>query len=677
MRTYLKPVLYLAISVVIAATSFAVFNACQKTLENGDSVDLGESAGPFAVSGEIWNAEKGTCTLRLLVADADDAAIAIMRSSSDPVAVQVNGIPRSTDSFPDTRQVLIVPVVDAGSVLAGTPTAENVDETSPSETEDTSIRETAAFEVNISTGRWDASDQIFIGTEYSVMNTFVIEYRIASAVVLTVLVIMLLYGLSLYLSKKTETYLRPFLAYTSLLAFWLLMINTPNTNLLPHGVFDFIQVCGHFYVAYIPFAICVILVDVAIPRRLSILFRWQGLLLAPLALGTLGFFTSFGAVMIVTLLMCLCFAGYALSVSYWRGSPGTTILLIGFGITMGLKITAFLVDYGLAVDSILFLTMRKTRFLNIPVLLAIMVFLNRRFATNFLKSEQLGALLDKEVEMRTSELERQQNMRLGMMANIFHDLRTPLFVMKNCLDTLGSSSGEKGAVLTVLNDRVAFLSRLIDDLFTASKLEDDDLIFGEEPVDIDETIDGIAEASQLLASQNGITLAVEREDRCITWGDPHYLSRAFENLITNAIRYTPEGGTAQVEVYRRGPDIFAAISNTGKGISPESLVHIFERYYHRNETTPKSPSSGLGLSIAQSIIEKHRGTIAVMNRPGEGCTFLVRLPALDEIGFGEESGRVDIPSESSASQESGCASESSPEQVPKSPPSPLPEQSNV
>ena len=86
----------------------------------------------------------------------------------------------------------------------------------------------ADVEVELATARWDASDCIYVGTETAVVNAFVIDYRVVNAVSMAVLAIMILYGLSLYLSKRTETYLRPFIAYASLLMFWLAMTNAPQ-----------------------------------------------------------------------------------------------------------------------------------------------------------------------------------------------------------------------------------------------------------------------------------------------------------------------------------------------------------------------------------------------------------------------------------------------------------------
>ena len=114
-----------------------------------------------------------------------------------------------------------------------------------------------------------------------------------------------------------------------------------------------------------------------------------------------------------------------------------------------------------------------------------------------------------------------------------------------------------------------------------------------------------------------------------TWGDRYYLSRAVENLVVNAIRYAPRSGIVRMRLSRQGKHACLSIFNSGEGISPDELPRVFERYYHRSETTRANSSSGLGLSIAWAVIQKHRGSIEVESSPGQGCTFKVWLPLLE------------------------------------------------
>lgn len=612
----LRPVFFLVASVALSALAAALSSGMQGSVPNGGTVGFSEEGGPYAVQGAAWDEAEKTCSASFQVEDPSDTAIAIVRASSGYMSVTVNGIAVEPKDYTDARQASVVSLAGIG-LESGSGSGCTVD-------------------LEVSTGRWDSSDQVYVGSESAVVDTFVVEYRVVNAIAMATLAVMVLYGSSLYLSKKTESYLRPFIAYTLLLSFWLIMTNAPRSEALAPELFDFMQVCGHFYVAYIPFAICVILSGHPVARRSSFFFRWQGLLLVPLACGALGFFTSFGATMAVVLAACLLYGGRALVSSSLDGVPGANVLIVGFGVTMGLKIMAVFVDYGLVADSMVFFTMRKTRFLNVFVLLAIMVFLNRRFAANFTKTEDQSALLDSMVVERTAELERQQGLRLGMMANIFHDLRTPLFVIKSCVEDIEASGGADASATALLKDRVSLLSRLIDDLFTASKLEDDDVMLAEEPVDLQRMVRAVADAARPIAARSRVSLDCEAEERYFTWGDPYYLARALGNLVENAIQHAPEKSSVSVQLRREREKALVSVHNGGAGIDPEDLPRIFERYYHRSERASANASSGLGLSIAQSVVRKHRGDILVESEPGRGCTFTASFPILPQEASGQE-----------------------------------------
>ncbi len=603
----LIPSLLLVCAVALSAFLAVCSGLFQPVVENGGFVSL--AGGRIcAIEGERWDERTGTCVAGFRVEDPSECAVAVVRASSGPMQVKVNGFVVEPKEYDEARQASVVTMAGLDLPKDG--------------------QGVAHVEIEIATGRWDVSDRMYVGTEPAVVNAFVIDYRAVNAVSMAVLAVMILYGFSLYLSKRTEAYLRPFIAYASFLMFWLVMTNASRTEAVAPGLFDFVQVCGHFYVAYIPFAICVLLSGSPIPKSIRPFFRWQGLLLVPLAFGTLGFFTSFGLVMATMLLACLACGGFALVSGGCHGIPGTSILLVGFGATMGLKIAAFFVDYGLVADSVLFFTLRKSRFLNVFVLAAIMVFLNRRFAANFRKTEDQSALLDRMVAERTVELERQQQLRLGMMANIFHDLRTPLFAIRSCVAGMEERRVRESDV-ALLKDRVALLSRLTEDLFTAAKLEDDDVALIEEPVCLRDTLLLAVGASRPMAREAGVELRCEVEAAHCTWGDAHYLARAFENLVANAVQHAPEGSTVTARLWRDGGSVCASIHNEGAGIDPSDMPHIFERYYHRSRTARDHASSGLGLSIAQSVVQKHQGDILVESEPGHGCTFTVLLPAFE------------------------------------------------
>lgn len=109
--------------------------------------------------------------------------------------------------------------------------------------------------------------------------------------------------------------------------------------------------------------------------------------------------------------------------------------------------------------------------------------------------------------------------------------------------------------------------------------------------------------------------------------DPGRITRVLHNLLSNALAHTPAGGEVQVEAAAEGGSLWVRVADTGSGIAPENLPHVFDRLY-RADTSRSSGGSGLGLSICKSIVEAHRGTIAVMSEPGRGTAVTFTLPGL-------------------------------------------------
>ena len=575
----------------------------QDFLPSGSSLKLTGEQDLYTLTEPEWIPEEGICRVIFTLEEPEDVTLAIIRSAAGSIQVRINETDlRDLYYYPDNRQIGFLNL-NAEQIrdLGGT------------------------VRLEILTGRWGSSDQVYLGTNLAITQTFLLNYRIIRTVGLTALIIMLIYGLSLYWFKKSEQYLRHFLAYMALLILWLSMTGSQALSFLPEDLYNFIQVCGHCYVAYAPFVICVQMSETPIPEGYARFFRWEGFVLVPLLLGVLAYCFNFSLVIGCLLLLCLIYGGYTLAERSRLQKPGTYILIIGFAVMLGMKILALLVDYGLLEDGLLFFLMRKSRFLNLPFSMAVMLFVNKRFAGKFQEAEDLSCSLEQKVQERTAELHRQQNLRRGMMLNMFHDLRSPLFTIRTCLSTLTGHTPKEQETLDLLADRVEFLSCLTEDLFESAKLEDDDLLFSQDPVNLSDVLHHTIQAAAVLADRNRVLLSYEEQQTGYTWGDASRLARAFQNLIVNAIQYTPPGGQVRVSFSCEDGQACIRVKDSGKGIAPEDLAHIFERYYHKNETTPNH-STGLGLSIAHSIIQKHEGTIRVTSRPGEGSLFLVTLP---------------------------------------------------
>ena len=262
-----------------------------------------------------------------------------------------------------------------------------------------------------------------------------------------------------------------------------------------------------------------------------------------------------------------------------------------------------------------------------------MYVVNSRFASRFSDAQRLGreveqmnATLEARIAERTGELREEQRKKHELMTNIFHDLRSPIFVLKQRVEELKKSCTDE-ASLRVLSSRLSYLEHLAEDLFLVAKLENAEDIFDMDDTDVSGALERIVDDARPTAQSEGITLLYEGETACVVWGDAFRLSQAFQNLVDNALRHTGRGGTIRVAVCREGDCCVVRVADNGRGIAPDQLETIFERYYHcdRRDTH----SSGLGLSIAKKIVEAHRGSIQAQSAAGRGSTFTVRLPLVE------------------------------------------------
>jgi signal transduction histidine kinase len=148
-----------------------------------------------------------------------------------------------------------------------------------------------------------------------------------------------------------------------------------------------------------------------------------------------------------------------------------------------------------------------------------------------------------------------------------------------------------------------------------------------EDVDIKELLTGLSTNIEALAQDKGIKFSVDAQESMIVNGDKVKLRQLFINILENAVRYTPADGVVSVSLVKKDENALATISDTGIGIPPEHLPHIFERFYRVDKARSKADGGvGLGLAIAQYIAESHKGTIEVESQVGKGTTFTVTIP---------------------------------------------------
>lgn len=249
--------------------------------------------------------------------------------------------------------------------------------------------------------------------------------------------------------------------------------------------------------------------------------------------------------------------------------------------------------------------------------------------------DRLGGTLDHMSRTLLEQLEalqRADSLRRDLVANVSHDLRTPLAALQGYLETLqlkesSLSESERRLYLQIATGHGERLGRLIDELFELAKLDACETPIHREPFAIDELVQDVVQKFELTAAQRSIRLRAESLGRLpMVSGDIGLIERVLENLLDNALRHTPEGGSVTLSHATNGPRVEVRVSDTGCGIPSADLPRVFERFYQRaTDSDESSGGTGLGLAIAKKIVDLHGGRIRVDSRTGVGTSFCFDL----------------------------------------------------
>lgn len=238
------------------------------------------------------------------------------------------------------------------------------------------------------------------------------------------------------------------------------------------------------------------------------------------------------------------------------------------------------------------------------------------------------------IGQQMEELQRQDTLRRDLVAGVSHDLRTPLASLRGYLETLTLKGDELPAEQRRLYVETALrqaerLGRLIASLFELAKLEARDMAVERESFPLTELVQDVCQKYELDALARRVELTADLPpDLPFVSGDIGLLERLLENLIENALRHTPSGGRVTVKAGVDGQAVAVTVTDTGPGIAPEALPHVFDRFFRGDRSRDaRSGGAGLGLAIAKRIVELHGGAITVASEPGRGAVFTFRLPA--------------------------------------------------
>lgn len=251
--------------------------------------------------------------------------------------------------------------------------------------------------------------------------------------------------------------------------------------------------------------------------------------------------------------------------------------------------------------------------------------------------DRLGANFNAMVERidrQMQELKQLDTTRRELVANVSHDLRTPLASLQGYLETLSLKESEldreqRAHFLQAATAQCHRLGRLIDELFELARLDSCEHLINSEPFSLGELIQDVAQKLQIKANEKGVALATAfGHDTPFAYGDIALMQRVLENLIENAIRHTPEGGRVTLSLAASGDSIAVRVSDTGRGIPRRELASVFDRFY-RSKVNREGDGrhAGLGLAIVKRILELHGSSISVESVEGRGTTFFFNVPA--------------------------------------------------
>ncbi len=214
-----------------------------------------------------------------------------------------------------------------------------------------------------------------------------------------------------------------------------------------------------------------------------------------------------------------------------------------------------------------------------------------------------------------------------LLADVSHELRTPLTVIKGNVDLMRRMKSLDEESLTSIDQEAGRLTRLVGGLLLLAQAESGKLALVEKPVELDLLVTEVFQEMSILA-RNKVRLHLNEIDQVVITGDRDRLKQVLINLVANAIQYTPPGGEIFLSLERIKDQARIICRDTGAGIPAEDLPHIFERFYRaeKSRTRGRTTGFGLGLSIANWIVERHGGRIEVNSKEGQGTAFAVWLP---------------------------------------------------
>lgn len=241
------------------------------------------------------------------------------------------------------------------------------------------------------------------------------------------------------------------------------------------------------------------------------------------------------------------------------------------------------------------------------------------------------------IQEQIEQLKQNDRLRRELVSNVSHDLRTPLAAMQGYIETLilrhdTLDADDRLRYLNIARKHTLRLGQLISDLFELSKLDSASITPSIESFSLPELMQDVAQEFRIDVEAKGISLRIVDAERVgYTLGDIGLIQRVLENLVRNAVKFTPAGGEIVLSIAQHPDTVAVAVSDTGSGIAEEDLPKIFDRFYRaRDGEEARSDSSGIGLAIVKRILDLHGSRITVSSKLDTGTRFEFELPAVQQ-----------------------------------------------
>jgi signal transduction histidine kinase len=242
-------------------------------------------------------------------------------------------------------------------------------------------------------------------------------------------------------------------------------------------------------------------------------------------------------------------------------------------------------------------------------------------------NDEIGEL-SRTFNAMAGSLARQETLRRTMVTDIAHELRTPLTNLRGQIEAVEDGLlPPSPATVRSLREEVLLLTRLVEDLQTLSIAEAGRLALDRSPTSVRELVERALEGFRIAAADGGVQLHHDVEELPRVDVDAGRVGQVLRNLLANAIRHTPPGGVVAVSARTEGDVVAVTVTDTGRGIDPDHLPHVFERFHRSDPSRSRTTGgAGLGLAIVKSLVEAHGGDVSASSAPGAGSAFRFTLP---------------------------------------------------